>query len=102
MNRAKKGKESFPTLAFESGTDFNWQIMGLYGPYFGLWNDKKIVKSDPTVLEVSLGWLNKFFKVQFGKWDCLLLRRYISHLRQWIFALANFNLSLFASGSRGF
>ena len=48
LNRAK-GKESFPTLAFECVTDFNRQILGVYGPHFGLQNDKEIVKSDPTV-----------------------------------------------------
>jgi hypothetical protein len=48
LNRAK-GKESFPTLAFECVTDFNRQIIGVYGPHFGSRNDKEIVKSDPTV-----------------------------------------------------
>jgi hypothetical protein len=35
MNRAK-GMESFPTLSFKSVTNFNWQIMAVYGPHFGL------------------------------------------------------------------
>jgi hypothetical protein len=60
MNRAK-GKESFPTLAFECVTGFNRQILGVYGPHFGSRNDKEIVKSDPTVLEVTLGWLSQVF-----------------------------------------
>ena len=39
LNRAK-GKESFPTLFLECVTDFNWRIMGVYGPHFGSQNDK--------------------------------------------------------------
>ena len=34
LNRTK-GKESYPSLAFECVTDFNWSIMGVYGPAFG-------------------------------------------------------------------
>ncbi len=60
MNRAK-GKESFPTLAFKCVNNFNRQKMGVYGPHFGLRNDKEIVKSGPTVLEVTLGWLSQIF-----------------------------------------
>ena len=60
LNRAK-GKESYPTLAFECVTDFNRQILGVYGPHFGSRNDKEIVKSDPTVEEVTMGWLSKVF-----------------------------------------
>jgi hypothetical protein len=60
LNRAK-GKESLPTLAFECVTDFNRQILGVYGPHFGSRNDKEIVKSNPTVLEVTLGWLSQVF-----------------------------------------
>ncbi len=60
LNRAK-GKESYPALAFECVTDFNRQILGVYGPHFGLRNDKEIVKSNPTVVEVTMGWLSKVF-----------------------------------------
>jgi hypothetical protein len=60
LNRAK-GKESFPTLAFKCVTDFDRQILGVYGPHFGSRNDKEIVKSNPTVLEVTLGWLSQVF-----------------------------------------
>ena len=60
MNRAK-GKESFPTVAFECVTNFNRQILGVYGPHFEFRNDKEIVKSDLTVLEVTLGWLSQVF-----------------------------------------
>jgi hypothetical protein len=48
LNRAK-GKESSPSLAFKCVTDYNWRIMGVYGPGFGKQNDKEIVKSDPAV-----------------------------------------------------
>ena len=60
INRAK-GKETFPSLAFTCVTDYNWRIMGVYGPQFGSQNDKEIVKSDPAVLEVTAGWLSKTF-----------------------------------------
>ena len=60
MNRAK-GKETFPSLAFECMTDYNRRIMGVYGPQFGSRNDKEIEKSDPAVLEVTAGWLSKTF-----------------------------------------
>jgi len=65
LNRAK-GKETYPSLAFECVTDFNPRIMGVYGPQFGSQNDKEIVKSDPAVLEVTAGWLSKTF------WWCYL------------------------------
>ena len=60
LNRAK-GKESFPTLAFECMVDFNRRIMGVYGPHFGLQNYKEIVKSNPAMREVLSGWLSKIF-----------------------------------------
>jgi hypothetical protein len=60
LNRAK-GKESYPSLALECMANFNWRIMGVYGPAFGLQNDKEIVKLDPAVRKVSSGWLSKTF-----------------------------------------
>ncbi len=41
--------------------DFNLQILGVYGPHFGSRNDKEIVKSNPTLSEVTLGWLSQVF-----------------------------------------
>ncbi len=54
LNRAK-GKETYPSLAFKCVTDFNWHIMGVYGPAFGSRNDTEIVKSDPAVRKVTSG-----------------------------------------------
>ncbi len=50
-NRAK-GKEGYPTLAFQCITDFNRRILAVYGPQFGTKNDKDIVKTDPNVRKI--------------------------------------------------
>ena len=55
FNRAK-GKESFPSLAFECISDYDRRITGVYGPQFGSRNDKHIVKSDGNVLAVGEDW----------------------------------------------
>jgi hypothetical protein len=60
LNRAK-GKESFPSLALECVTDFNWRIMGVCGPQYQPQNHKEIVKLDPAVHKVSSGWPSKTF-----------------------------------------
>jgi hypothetical protein len=70
LNRAK-GKESFPSLAFEYVTGFNWRIMGVYGPQFGLQNDKEIVKLDPAVHENSSDWLGKTIWRYFSESGCI-------------------------------
>jgi hypothetical protein len=44
-----KGKEGYPTLAFQCLTDFNRRVMAVYGPQFGSHNDKDIVKHDDNV-----------------------------------------------------
>jgi hypothetical protein len=41
-----KGKELYPSIAFEYVTDFDHCILGLCGPQFGSNNDKHIVKID--------------------------------------------------------
>ena len=48
INRAK-GEEGYPTFAYQCITNFNWQIIGIYGPTFGSRNDKDIVKTDPVI-----------------------------------------------------
>jgi hypothetical protein len=70
FNRAK-GKESYPSLAFECMTDYNWRIMGVYGPVFGLQNDKEIVKSDPAVNEVTSDWMSKTFWRYYSANGCI-------------------------------
>ena len=56
LNRAK-GKEGYPTIAFQCITDFNRRILGVYGPQFGTFNDQHIVKIDHNVREICKGWM---------------------------------------------
>jgi hypothetical protein len=58
FNRSK-GKESYPSLAFECIADIDRRILGVFGPQFGSQNDKHIVKIDPNVQSLSKGWLSK-------------------------------------------
>jgi hypothetical protein len=44
-----KGKEGYPTLAFQCITDFNCRVLAIYGPQFGSHNDKNIVKHDDNI-----------------------------------------------------
>jgi hypothetical protein len=55
-NRAK-GKEVYPTLAFQYLTDFNRRVMAIYGPQFGSCNDKDIVKHNDNVRAIRFNWL---------------------------------------------
>ena len=57
-NRSK-GKESYPSLAFECITDFDRRILGVFGPQFGSNNDKHIVKIDPHIRMLGEGWLSR-------------------------------------------
>jgi hypothetical protein len=59
-NRAK-GKEDYPTMAFQVITDYNCRILAVYGPQFGTRNDKKIVKLDPNVRKIRFGWFTKIW-----------------------------------------
>jgi hypothetical protein len=51
-----KGKEGYPSLAFQCVTDFNRRILAVYGPQFGTRNDKEIVKDNPNIHYVQTGW----------------------------------------------
>ena len=51
-----KGKEGYPTLAFEAITDHNRRIMGILSVQFGTRNDKHIVKLDAAVAKIRDGW----------------------------------------------
>jgi len=51
-NRSK-GKESYPSLAFECISDFNRRICHVHGPQFGTRNDKQIVKMDVGVGSIT-------------------------------------------------
>ena len=55
FNRAK-GKEGYPTLAFQCISDFDRRINGIFGPQWGTRNDKHIVKLDPNVKQIRAGW----------------------------------------------
>jgi len=50
-----KGKDGYTTLGFQCITDFNRQILAVYGPQFGAVN----VKTDCNVKFVQFGWLSK-------------------------------------------
>jgi hypothetical protein len=54
-NRAK-GKEGYPTVAFEVITDFDRRILAISSIQFGTRNDKHIVKLDKAVAEIRDGW----------------------------------------------
>jgi hypothetical protein len=51
-----KGKEGYPTLAFQCISDFDCRIIGLFGPQWGTHNDKHIVELDPNVRQIMQGW----------------------------------------------
>lgn len=57
FNRAK-GKETYPSLAFECISDFDRRICNVFGPQFGSRNDKHIVKMDDGVSAVKHTWYN--------------------------------------------
>ncbi len=52
FNRAK-GKQSYPSLAFECISDFDRRICHVHGPQFGTRNDKHIVKMDIGVAAIE-------------------------------------------------
>jgi hypothetical protein len=70
LNRAKE-KESYPSLVFECVTDYNRRIMGVYGPAFGLQNDKEIVEFDPAVRKVTSGWMSKTIWRYYSARGCI-------------------------------
>ncbi len=54
-----KGKDSYPSLAFECITDYDRHILGVFGPQFGSNNDKHIIKIDDNIRLLNEGWLLK-------------------------------------------
>jgi hypothetical protein len=48
-----KGKELYPSLAFECISDFDHRICHVHGPQFGTRNDKHIVKMDEGVISIG-------------------------------------------------
>jgi hypothetical protein len=57
INRAK-GKEGYPTFAYQCITDFNWRIIGIW-PNFWMTQDKDIVKTDQNVRKVWEGFMSR-------------------------------------------
>jgi hypothetical protein len=56
---SSKGKESFPSVAFECITDFDRRILGVCGPQLGSSNDKHIVKVNENICLLHEGWLSQ-------------------------------------------
>ncbi len=57
LNRCK-GKEAYPTLAFEVISGFDREILGVSSIQFGTRNDQHIVKIDENVAKIRDGWYN--------------------------------------------
>lgn len=55
FNRCK-GKESYPSIAFQCISNFERRIMGVSRAQYGTRNDKSIVRRDHNVHEVVAGW----------------------------------------------
>ncbi len=51
-----KGKETYPSIAWEVTTDSNHQIMSVFGPQFGTCNDKLIFHMDDGVNKIKNSW----------------------------------------------
>ncbi len=54
-----KGKEGYPTVAFQCITDYNGRFLGIFGPQFGTRNDQEIVKLDPNVIKIQSTWFSQ-------------------------------------------
>ena len=65
-NRAK-GKEGYPTIAFQCITDNTRRFLSVYGPQFGTRNDKEIVKLDPFIRKIRSGWYSKVWWRYFAQ-----------------------------------
>ncbi len=64
-----KGKESYPSIAFECITDYDHHILGVCGPQFGSNNDKHIVKVDKNISVIIEGWLSQIKWNYYAKDD---------------------------------
>ncbi len=61
---------------------------------------RRLSSPTPQCVRSYLVGLVRFLEVLLGERTDLMFRRYVSSLWQWIFALADFHLSLYTSGSR--
>jgi len=55
INRCK-GKEGFPSVAFEVVSGFDCQILGVLSVHFGTRSDQQIVRTDETVALIKNEW----------------------------------------------
>ena len=55
INRCK-GKEGYPSVAFEVVSGFDRQILGVSSVHFGTRNDQQIVRTDETVILIKNEW----------------------------------------------
>ena len=55
FNRCK-GKQSYPSIAFQCISNFNRRILGVSRAQYGTRNDKSIVKRDHNVYKIRCGW----------------------------------------------
>ena len=51
-----KGKEGYPSVAFEVITGYDRQILGVSSMHFGTRNDQRIVRTDETLSVIKNGW----------------------------------------------
>ena len=54
-------KEGYPSITIKCITDYNRHIFVVYGPQFGTRKDKEIVKLDPNVKKIHVGWFSKIW-----------------------------------------
>ena len=93
FNRAK-GKQSYPSLAFECISNFDRRFLLVHGPHFGTRNDKHIVKMDKSVELIA----TKYGDVDWKCFDELQYSRQdwsIFNMRQWISSVADTDLSIY-------
>ena len=62
-----KGKEGYPTFAYQCITDFNRRIIDIYGPTFGSRNNKDIVKTDRNIRKVGEGFMSRCYWQYYAK-----------------------------------
>jgi hypothetical protein len=95
-----KGKEGYPTLGFQCITDFNWHILGVYGPQFRTANNKHILKMNSNVRKICLGWFKDVWWRYYTKEGCFRHKRGVNLICGLIFALALADLSIGRSQMR--
>jgi hypothetical protein len=87
-----KGKESFPSVAFECVTNNRRRVIGISPNQFGARSDKHIVCFDPTVHLIKKLWYKDV------EWEYYTidgdLKKQKGNLRRWLSQMEVFDLSL--------